>query len=86
MLAQRNECYSEMDTVGGFDKRLEQAGFSRVMTPFVAGFLGVVVGFSGKESVTVENEMLIKQIGRKIHFLFPSYEEQETADYDSGEG
>ncbi len=48
MLTQRNKCYPEMDTVGGFEERLEQAGFSRVMTPFVAGFLGVVVGFAEK--------------------------------------
>ncbi len=46
MLAQRNECYPGMDTVGGFEERLKQAGFSRAMPPFVAGFLGVVVGFA----------------------------------------
>jgi len=51
MLAQRNERYPEMDTVSGFEELLKQAGFSRVMTSFVAGFLGVVVGFAEERGI-----------------------------------
>ncbi|HDR72431.1 MAG TPA: class I SAM-dependent methyltransferase [Methanoculleus sp.] len=48
MLAGRTESYPAMDTVRGFEERLKRAGFFRVMAPFTAGFLGVVVGFSEK--------------------------------------
>jgi tRNA (cmo5U34)-methyltransferase len=55
MLAQRNGRYPEMDTIGGFEERLKQAGLSRVMTPFVAGFLGVVVGFAEERGIDASN-------------------------------
>jgi tRNA (cmo5U34)-methyltransferase len=53
MLAGRTERYPEMDTVRSFEERLKQAGFSRVMTPFVAGFLGVVVGFAEEREMNL---------------------------------
>jgi tRNA (cmo5U34)-methyltransferase len=45
MAAARKERMPELRPVSWFRERLTDAGFSRVMVPFTAGFVGLVVGF-----------------------------------------
>jgi tRNA (cmo5U34)-methyltransferase len=45
MASARNGRLPELRPVSWFRERLRDAGFSRVMVPFTAGFVGLVVGF-----------------------------------------
>jgi tRNA (cmo5U34)-methyltransferase len=52
MLAQRSHRLPELSTIPRFRKQCASAGFPRVHVPYIAGFLGLVIGFAPSEKTS----------------------------------